>query len=331
MSETKPVVVRVAEPSDVVSAIPHLLGFQPVESVVAVSLRGRRMRMAFTVRLDLPTTQDAHDEAVQTIVRAMHKDRAVAVLLFVYTARAPRGRELPFAGLVDAVADALPMPVREALLVATGRIWNYGCDDPRCCPADGSPLDPTTQGALAISAASTLLGRAVLPDRETAVAAVQRVGGLTAVSMQQAIARVAARYADMDDALVPAEVRRLWADLLARYREPPAVVSHDEAAAVALGLHFVAVRDEVVAALDQRDGAYERLLTDIARLAQPPADAPVCTVLACAAYLGGNGVVAGAALDRALGTDRGYGLAKLLDSALVNQVHPKQLRRALAG
>lgn len=329
MSETEGVTVRVGDPSDVASAIPHLLGFQPAESVVAVSLRGRRMRMAFTVRLDLPTSKEEHDYAVRTVAGAMRRDGAAEVLLFVYTETTHAEEGLPFMGLVDAMADALSMPVREAFLVSGDRIWNYGCADPQCCPADGRRLDPTTQGALALSAASTLLGRAVLPDRKTAVGCVQPVGGLTAVSMHQAIARVAGRFADSDGVLVRAEVRRLWAELLERYREPPATVTHDEAAAVALGLHFVELRDEVLQEIDDRDDAHERLLLDLVRLAQPPADAPVCTVLACAAYLAGNGVVAGAALDRALRTDADYSLAHLLDDALISQIHPRDLRRAL--
>jgi hypothetical protein len=331
MPETEPVVVKVRALTDMVSAVPHMLGFQPAESLVAVSLRGRRLRMSLTVRLDLPDSAEAFDEVVRRTTLAMAKDRAGAVLLFVFTDEPPGDRGMPYADLVDAVEDRLSAPLRDAMLVADARVWSYRCDDPDCCPTDGMPLDPTSPGAMQLSAASALQGRAVLPDRASAVAGVRAIGGLTAVSMHQAAARMAGRFAELERDLLSAEVRALWGVLVERYREPPAAVTHDEAAAITLGLHDVGVRDELVEQIDHRDDVHERLLLDVARLAQPPADAPVCTVLACAAYLAGNGVVAGAALERALATDPAYGLARLLDDALLNQIHPKLLRRALAG
>jgi hypothetical protein len=330
MSEPAPAVVRLGDPSDVVNAVPHLLGFRPAESLVAVALSGPRARMGFCVRVDLPRSRDSFDPVVWTAVRAMRRARARSVLLFVYTEAVPDEFGLPHERLVDTVASDLPMPVRDAYLVARGRVWSYGCDDSRCCPAEGRALDPSTPGAVALSAAATLTGRSVLPDRETAVASVQPVGGLTATSMHQAIGRVSGRFADLDRADVRAEVRRLWAALVARCRDPRAHPTHDEAATVIVGLHDVGLRDEILAGLDHGDDVEERLLVELVRLAQPPDDPPVCTVLACAAYLAGNGVVAGAALERALGSDPDYGLARLIDGALVNQVHPDLLRSALA-
>src|SRR5881398_2518151 len=49
----QPAVVRVGDISAIVTAVVHMLGFQPAESLVAVALRGPRERMHFTLRLDL--------------------------------------------------------------------------------------------------------------------------------------------------------------------------------------------------------------------------------------------------------------------------------------
>lgn len=322
MSDVAPV-VKVGRMTDVVGAVPHLLGFRPAESLVAVALRGPRSRMAFTVRLDLPRSPEQAEAVVRTVRLAMRRARARAVLLLVYTDELPDGAALPHDILVEAVARRLTAPVRDAVLVARERMWSYCCDDPECCPVEGVPVDPASPGTVAINAASALVGRSVLPDRETAVASVQRVGGVTAVSMGQAVDRLTG---DVEHA-----ARRTWAALLKRYAEPPASVAHDEAAVVVVGLHAVELRDEVVQQLlGDDDGVAQRLLTDLARLAPAELDAPVCTVLACAAYLEGNGLIAGAALERALSSDPDYGLAGLLEAALQGQVSPKLLRSVLA-
>ena len=331
MAEAEPVVVRVGALSDIASAVPHLLGFQPAESFVAVSLRGRRMRMAFTVRLDLPTSPEAFDEVVQRVTHAMSQDGARAVLLFVFTAEPPGDRGMPYADLVDAVEDRLPSPVRDAVLVADGRAWSYRCDDPDCCPPDGTTLDPATPGALAMSAAHAMRGVVVLPDRDSVVATVAPVRGIAAQSMEQAVARTYARRAEVGEAAFRKTVRATMAEARSRYADPPASLTHDEAAGLVVGLHEITFRDEVAAACcDDDDDVLRRLFGDLSRLALPPFDAPACTLLACCAYLRGEGVVAGAALERALTTEPAYQLARLLDCALVGQVHPKDLRKALS-
>ncbi|WP_036959882.1 DUF4192 family protein, partial [Promicromonospora kroppenstedtii] len=46
-------VVRVAGPEDLLAYIPYRLGFEPVESVVVVSLTGPRQRVGLVARVDL--------------------------------------------------------------------------------------------------------------------------------------------------------------------------------------------------------------------------------------------------------------------------------------
>ena len=67
-------------------------------------------------------------------------------------------------------------------------------------------------------------------------------------------------------------------------------------------------------------------LTDLARCTLDDNAAPICTVLAGAAYLIGDGALAGIALDRALAAESDYELARLLDAALRNQISPDEIR-----
>jgi hypothetical protein len=330
MAQPKPVVVKVRALSDIVSAVPHLLGFQPAESVVAVSLRGPRKRMAFTVRLDLPTSPESFAAVVERMLQAMDKDGAEAVLLVVYTAEPPGDRGMPYADLVDAIEASLPVPVRDAMLVADGRTWSYLCDDPDCCPAEGTPLDPATPGALALSAAHAMQGVAVLPDRDSVIATVAPIQGIAAQSMEQAILRASISRDEVGELTFRLSSRATLEQVRRRYAMPPASITHEEAAQLVVGLHDIVFRDEVVGDRAADGDVSRRLFGDLARLAVPPYDAPACTVLACVAYLRGEGVVVGAALERALTSNPAYGLAQLIDCALVGQLHPKELRKALA-
>jgi hypothetical protein len=307
--------VRLDDLTDLASAVPHMLGFHPAESLVAIALTGPRERMSFTMRLDLLEPRHDAEVARMTSARMAHAG-ADAVLLFLYSDGPAAGGELPRRALVEAIADALDVPVREAMLVDDGRIWSYICADVRCCPPGGRELRPDSPGALALAAAHALHGNVVLPDREALVATTRAVGGVAAVSMRQATQRALATGASDDQ--VDEICERLAAD-------GPGI-THDEAAQLVVGLHDVAFRDRVISRLAVGDEILDRLVAEVARLAQPPYDAPVVSVLAMAAYFRGEGVVAMAAAERALDTDPGYSLADLVIEALERQVSPAGIR-----
>src|SRR4051812_6238144 len=58
-------VVRLTSPGEIAAAVPHLCGFLPSESLVAVSLRGERHRIGLCMRLDLPPAEVDEDVAEQ--------------------------------------------------------------------------------------------------------------------------------------------------------------------------------------------------------------------------------------------------------------------------
>jgi hypothetical protein len=308
--------------TDLASAVPHMLGFYPTRSLVAIALRGVRERLSFSMRLDLLDSEHDHDVA-ETIAARMSHAGADAVLLFVYDDAPATGERLPRRALVDAIHDSLDVPIREAMLVDDGRVWSYLCGDIRCCPPQGRPMCPDSPGALALAAAYALHGHAVLPDRDALVATTRAIGGVTAESMLQAIERAELRASADRDALVD--------ELCTAISESGRSLTHDQAAELVVHLHDIAFRDRVVSRLAAHDDTLERLVADSARLAQPPYDAPVASVLAMAAYFRGDGVVAMAAAERALDTDPAYSLARLIVDCLERQVEPSDVRHVWLG
>ena len=89
------------------------------------------------------------------------------------------------------------------------------------------------------------------------------------------------------------------------------------------------MRDEVATWALERSDSLLSLAEQVARLTAPPADAPVCTLLAWVAYERGDGARANVALDRALASDPDYSLAVLLRRALDCGVTPREVRRTL--
>jgi hypothetical protein len=311
--------------NDLANAVPYMLGFYPSDSLVAIALCGPRDRLSFTMRLDLPDSED-YDQIAKMTATRMHHAQADAVMLFVYTDAAERECGLPGRQLVEAIQDELAMPLREALLIDDGRTWSYLCSDELCCPAEGQPMRPDAPGVVALAAANALHGNVVLPDRDALVATTAAVGGIAAESMLQAIVR-----AHQTDPLDLLDRDNLVEVLCERISDSSDALSHDEAAAMVACLHDVQFRDEVISRLAARDDTLERLVADVARLAQPPFDAPAATVLAMSAYLRGDGVVAGAAAERALATDPDYSLAELVLDSLARQLDPAAVREVWLG
>ena len=313
-------------PSDLAAAVPHLLGFVPSESVVILGLAGRKGRITLTMRLDL--VDEEHDALIaRHLAGRLAHERVDAAAVFVFTAQSPRGGWLPRRALVHALEDELSVPMRDAMLVVDDRLWSYFCDDLDCCPPDGIEVDRGSEGAVAMAAAHALHGRAVLASREELVQSVAPIGGVAARSMCQALVRALQRMTRRGHVAATTNLD----PLLTRYDDGPTSLDHDEAADFIVACNRREFRESVAVRIARHpdDDALQLLLRDLARLAQPPFDAGVCTLLALAAYLQGDGVIADATLERALDSDPDHSFGLLLREALDGQVHPKALAAAL--
>lgn len=333
---TRPV-VRLTSPGEIVGAVPHLCGFVPSESVVLISLRGPRARVGLTLRFDLPSpVHEPHlaEEAAERLA-ADGAGRTVAV---VYTAEADVDASLPRRAFVDALCKDCRrrgIDVDDVLLVRDARWVSYVCADPRCCPSDGTPVAASgSSSALGLVAAQSAAdGRAVLTSREELAASVAAPELLARQAALKALhAAAQARAQDrVDRGRRAANAASLdgWRAVVKRFAEPPAELRDDEAAALAVSLEDVLVRDEVVTWALRDHAAVLGALLALVRRTPPPFDAPACTLLAWVAYAQGDGGLANVALERVGVSRPDYSLALLLRQALDGQVPPAQVRRLL--
>ncbi|TDE40569.1 DUF4192 domain-containing protein [Nonomuraea mesophila] len=314
--------LTLSSPSDVLAAVPYLVGFHPKTSLVLIGIdRGVTKVVA---RWGLPLEPGALDPLIPLLERE-------SVTEMVIVGYGPGEVVTPAVDKVRWLASRVGAQVGEALRAHEGRYWSYLCEVPSCCPAQGTPYNPSTSQ---VAAEATVHGLVALPDREALERTLAPVTGPVRMAMHrattEAIAEVRAGLtatADLD-----AYARGFVADGLARVRSALRVhaeggrLDDAEAARLGLDLAIIRVRDEAWTLMDE---SHAPLWKDLTRRLEPRFAPPAASLLAMAAWRAGNNVQATIALERALAIDPAYSMANLLMHALQNLLSPGVLRDRL--
>lgn len=317
--------IRLSDPSELIAAVPHLLGFHPRNSVVLLALHGKSLGL--TLRADLVDNDQAAVLAEQ-LLPPIARQRPTGVALVVIGGASMRNGDLPHRALVDALDGLLTgagVPVVHAAWTAEtacGAPWRC-YDDPLCA---GTVADPTTSP---LAAATVAAGAVTFGSRE-------EMAALVAAEDTAALARRAILL-DAADAEHPMSAR-LVAQRLARLKK-----LHRAAAAGDLVLSDGIVAEIASALCDHRvrdaclpwctgsgAAAAERLWLALVRATPAPERAEPAALLALAAYLRGDGALAGVALDAALNACPHHSLSGLLRAALDGGLPPELLRSIAA-
>ncbi|MFD0787883.1 DUF4192 domain-containing protein, partial [Micromonospora azadirachtae] len=165
MTQDHPARLPVTSISDLLAAVPYLLGFHPADSLVIIGLTGHRIAVA--TRADLPepaTISDWVPGAVRQHLSLLRNVDATTAILIGY---GPASAVTPVVDAITPHLDAAGITIFDTLRVTDGRYHSYQCPDPQCCPPDGVPFDahhsPTAVHAI-------VAGQTALPDRAALVA-----------------------------------------------------------------------------------------------------------------------------------------------------------------
>ena len=328
-----PVTARLTTPAQLVASLPLWLGYVPTRSLVVACCHEPRGRIGLTLRFDLPPG-DLEQALVEEVVARVAHQRPTRVLIAVYTDEED-DRQRARTPLVDELCDqlALELPglrITEAVLVREGRFWSYLCSDVRCCPTEGTPISVarTDSEVALLEAEQVLRGQVVLRDREALAQSLSAPQLLAAAAARQRCEEAVSLHADTDSSGRAAWRERWlmrWAEVVEEFSAPPAALEPMQAALLATSLQDVLLRDALAA-----EHTPERLLPLLAalvRMTPDPFDAPVCTLFAWMTYCDGGGAEVTICLERALRTDPGYNLARLLGDVMLGQVPPETVRR----
>ncbi|WP_327400827.1 DUF4192 domain-containing protein [Streptomyces sp. NBC_01288] len=351
-------------PAELADALPYLLGYRPEDSIVLVALHDRdgRGRFGGRARLGIPAGADDWASVARQLAHGLvtgserRGTRPEQMIAYVCQEPAPgeSGRQVmerlrPLVQKLRTECGRLDVTVIEALCISDGRFWSYCCAGKGCCPVDGSPMG--LPGTSVLAAAATYAGlqvrgtlrelRARLQPWETAVALRQEVAldaaGMTLVPRildDASRADVAQETLDLARRIMRrfAAAPHVSGALHADFRDD-ALLAHDEAATLILGLQDRTTRDRAAEWMEGEDGAPAlRLWRALARRCVGPygehAAAPL-TLAGWVAWSTGDDLEAREALAMALGADPDYLFARLLHQACNEGLDPESIRRCL--
>ncbi|MGH3695900.1 MAG: DUF4192 domain-containing protein [Pseudonocardiaceae bacterium] len=312
--------IRLSDPSELIAAVPHLLGFHPRESVVLLALHGKSLGL--TLRADLVAADQAPRLAEQLLTPITRQRPTGVALIVIGGDPAPDG-EIPHRVLVSALDDVLTgagLPIVHAAWTtetASGAPWRC-YEDPLCA---GTVADPATSQ---LAVATVAAGAVTFGSREE-LAALLAADDPTALQRRAVLLDAADAEHPMSARVVAARLAQL-AELHRAAATGDPELDDSIIAEVASALCDHRIRD---ACLPWCTGsgavAAERLWLALVRVTPAPERAEPAALLALTAYLRGDGALASVALDAALHACPHHSLSGLLRAALDGGLPPELL------
>jgi hypothetical protein len=320
--------VQVDGPGELVAALPHLLAFHPVDSLVALVLSDTRPTMvAMSLRVDLPAPRHRRALAHQLLIPI--RGEAGSVVLVVVGGGTPDPpRSLPHQGLIDCMESVLAA----ADIRLAGAVWASATSEGAQWIAygdvgrTGSVPDPTRSAMAAACAAAGM----ITFDSRADLAAVLAPDAPEALTRREALLDEAALRADVEQDREQAARKGLLlvTRAVTNTHDRLAPLPDEEIVALTTALADLWVRDmSLVFATGPHATAAEQLWTELTRATPAPERAQAATLLAFCAYVRGDGALASVALDRAEEACPSHRLASLIRSALNHALPPDQLAR----
>ena len=317
-------------PHDLIAAIPFLIGYHPVDSLVVVSIRDNYIGMA--MRVDYPT--DLPASAYDLLASHLQRDGSTGALLVAYIPTARSDGEAVLSDLAAAM-ERIGVNVDESLLIQDGRFRSTLCSDLQCCPSDGREVPAIDSSRIAIE--NVVAGRAM--PFANIEALTESISPLVISEDEKWIARVA-KFAVSDKAKNLTQLQRDGAtaviDLAGEFAASRGAEDLELVARVIGRLSDIQVRDFALGSHTDEDiDTYFLMWRQIMRMAPVGYVAPIASLFAALAYESGDGALAHRALDRALADSNGYSLALLLRrvftagwppqsfAAMRRELHPK--------
>jgi hypothetical protein len=294
-------------PHDLLAAIPFLIGYHPIDSLVLVSIKEDCVGMA--MRIDYPIDQS--EAAFDLCATHISAEEAEGALIVAYQPHGRSDGDHVLAQTTAALSRA-GIAIYESILIADGSYRSVLCHDVTCCPIEGRPVPPLDSSRIAME--SVVAGHP-MPFATFADLGASVRSNLLAQE-EQWLERVQKSYVDPTDSDLnnlqrdgATAVIDLANDFIAH-----GISTDQDLIAHALGrLSEIQVRDFALGShdLDSADG-YRRMWMHLLRSAPPGFVAPVASLAAAIAYEYGDGALARAALDRAFTDAPTYSLALLL-------------------
>lgn len=292
-------------PHDLLSAIPFLVGFQPSDSIVLISLRDEVVDSA--IRIDFPE-QFTKQDLSKLCTHIKHTGCDGVIVAFYLP---PEKDELsPVINDIHEELISSKIEIRESLVIKGDRWRSFLCRDLQCCPTEGSPT-PILEDSQ-IAAEQVALGKPLPFQNAAAMSA-----SISALPLDEELGRLISEIPGIDYSGDVVALQKQGAeaviDFIADFAADGVCRDKKLIALVLVRLKDLQVRDFALGSvtedtLDIYFNAWRWLL----RLAPEGYVAPLANLFAAVAYEKGDGALAHRALDRAVIDDRNYAMTDLL-------------------
>lgn len=317
--------LRAAAPGEFIAAVPAMLGFYPVDSVVVALLERRgpdnELCIKLVVRHDLGVSDARLTDAATRLAELAANENTAAVLVLVVDstaqpAHAPHSEHTHAVGILDRALTARDVVLGAAwatrVIEAGARWW--------------SVHDVTESGVVPDPDASPIAATYVLDGRPIRRA---RQELTTLVEPDEALAREVRRLlpaaARTDHRAAVATVLAQTDAVAAGAKLTPA-----DMAELAAALRMATVRHCALAMVGTARGdAAQQLWALLTRSLPDPDRAHAAALLAFSAYHRGDGVLTSTALDAALASDPQHRFARALDTTLRAGTSPLRLQAVI--
>ncbi|GAB3299314.1 DUF4192 family protein [Epidermidibacterium keratini] len=317
--------LKLRDGDDLAHAVPHLLGFHPSRSLVLLALDAPTGLLRLTLRVDAPASR--------------REARLVGLRLGELTTRA--GAEAAIVTYYDAPpiddSDDLAAEAQQCFERARSRERDIGAGM-RSAGIEPLFLWPTSpsggaeEGVDVAQLSAVIEGRRTFRSREEVRSLLAPLGGAARREVAEQIdALESTKLGEWDllDAACQVLGQRAEAHAL---DHPVARTTPSDIALCALAASRIATRDRLLSVIAADRALCEpEVWLESTQLVPTAYVAPVATLAAVCAYLGGNGVLAGCAIDRALESDPRHRLAALMDVTLEHGIPPDEVRAMLDG
>ncbi|MEN8706516.1 MAG: DUF4192 domain-containing protein [Nocardioides marinisabuli] len=296
--------LSIHSPDELVAAIPHLLGFQPEESIVFLPLQSDLP----VARVDIPTTARDRDGVWHSISDAFRRyaqpDSNVAIVLLSADREQAPVIGQDFAARLGTIGISTPI-----------LLW---ADESRWADLDTGDMGLRTDAARETVAAATVRSGRAQPAASRESLAESLVGDREPVAALLPETRAAARENT-------AKVEGRWSlDRMQRFHRDGNRLSDADAARLLVALESTPTRDRLWLDMNRGNaGSHVALWTDITKRAPDQVRAAPASLLGFANWLSGHGALAWCALDR-VPKDKPYALASLVAAAVQSGMHPHE-------
>ncbi len=317
-------------PHDLIAAIPFLIGYHPVDSLVVVSIKENCIGMA--MRVDYPV--DLPPSAYDLLAAHLQREGSTGALLVTYVPSGRSDGEVVLSDLAEAL-KRIDVKVEESLLIQDGRFRSTICSDLDCCPSSGRDLPAIDSSRIAME--HVIAGRAM--PFANIEALTESISPLVIGDDEKWAARIA-KFKVSDKAKDLTQLQRDGAtaviDLAGEFALGRGGEDLELVARVIGRLSDIQVRDFALGSHTDEDiDTFFLMWRQLMRMAPIGSVAPIASLFAALAYESGDGALAHRALDRALADINGYSLALLLRrvftagwppesfAAMRRELHPK--------